>query len=370
MKTHVKSALKVFMKFGLLVGLCFVGACVSNNSKLGSHFSLLESTKPNVLAKIGDADISEADLMRTDWVNFIGMKHREYDARTEAFRTILIEKLIGAEATTANMDTKAFIKEHIVEGGSKVSQKDFDDFLEQHRIPLGQLNAPNKERIVNYLADQRDREKIDAHLDKLTAKTKVEVYFKRPKTNIEIEVPQSAPSWGNSNAPITIIWCDDLEGPFGAETATSIDKLKIKYPDKVKIIFLHAPLPFHANARQLAEASAYIYEHDKEAFWKFCELSLERARAKREHASEGQNSADLSVEELAKEVGIGVPDLLKCIESGKYAAQIEGDIQIVDRAGIPNSTLIINGDLQSWNKKFEHLVQVIDDELRDLNKAH
>src|SRR6266404_2400368 len=52
-----------YLKVGLLVGLSLAGACVSEKPKLGSHVVHAEPSKSDVLAKIGDEEITERDLM-------------------------------------------------------------------------------------------------------------------------------------------------------------------------------------------------------------------------------------------------------------------------------------------------------------------
>jgi protein-disulfide isomerase len=61
------------------------------------------------------------------------------------------------------------------------------------------------------------------------------------------------PSKGSAKAPVTIIEFSDFECPFSAKAAPEVQMLLQAYPDQVRLIFKHKPLPFHSHAAPAVE---------------------------------------------------------------------------------------------------------------------
>src|SRR5450432_2082224 len=86
-----------------------------------------------------------------------------------------------------------------------------------------------------------------------------------------IPVTSKDPMWGNRNAPVTIVHFSDFQCPYCSRVEPAFKQIKEAYgPDKVRIIWKNAPLPFHPNAHPAAEASVGVFElKGNDAFWKF-----------------------------------------------------------------------------------------------------
>ena len=75
-------------------------------------------------------------------------------------------------------------------------------------------------------------------------------------------------SRGPADAQITLIEYSDFECPFCKKFHSTMKEVLDAYPGKIKWVYRHYPLSFHANAGKEAEASECAYElggHEK--FW-------------------------------------------------------------------------------------------------------
>ena len=71
-----------------------------------------------------------------------------------------------------------------------------------------------------------------AHVAKLTKGSPVEVYFKKPKMEVKVEVG-STPFFGKDGAPITIVEFSDFQCPFCSRGADVAHEIQKKYGNKV-----------------------------------------------------------------------------------------------------------------------------------------
>jgi protein-disulfide isomerase len=88
------------------------------------------------------------------------------------------------------------------------------------------------------------------------------------------------PTWGNADAPVTIIEFSDFECPFCARVEGTLEALQQKYgPQRLRIVWKNDPLPFHSQARPAHEAAMMVFTlGGADAFWKFHHLALAHQR--------------------------------------------------------------------------------------------
>ncbi|MBI4009965.1 MAG: thioredoxin domain-containing protein [Candidatus Aenigmarchaeota archaeon] len=139
------------------------------------------------------------------------------------------------------------------------------------------------------------------------------------------------PTIGNRNAPITMTWYVDYQGPFDARfylnTFPLIEKEYIK-TGKVKIIVKDFPLSFHINSKQASRAANCANEQGvyKEYITKIFES--------REKWIDSRN-VDSEFESLYKEVTQRNLDTFKrCLKSSKYNSEIDSDIGEGNKQGV------------------------------------
>lgn len=166
---------------------------------------------------------------------------------------------------------------------------------------------------------------------------------------------------GNKNAEVTLVEYSDYECPFCKRFHPTLLQMMDEYEGKVKWVYRHFPLSFHANAQKEAEAAECANElggNDK--FWEYSDAIFERTTAG------GTGFALDALVPLAKELGLNEKKFQECLDSGKYASHINADMAGGSEAGIsgtPGSIIIDkngNSQLLSGAVPFTSIKSVID----------
>ncbi len=84
-------------------------------------------------------------------------------------------------------------------------------------------------------------------------------------------LPTDGPSFGPSNAKVTVVVFSDFECPYCRELAKTVrDNIPQKYPNDVRVVFKDFPIDsIHKWARAAAEAAHCLASQKPEAFWAF-----------------------------------------------------------------------------------------------------
>jgi protein-disulfide isomerase len=149
---------------------------------------------------------------------------------------------------------------------------------------------------------------------------------------------------GNENAEITLIEYSDLECPFCQRFHTTMQEIMTEYGDKVRWVYRHYPLAFHANAQKEAEGSECVAElGGNDAFWEFIDKMFERTTAN------GTGFALDALGPLAAEVGVNQSQFQRCLDDGKYEQYVKDQLAEGTTAGVSGtpSTFIVNSNGES-----------------------
>jgi len=356
MKTKIRSQLKTMTLMSSVIVLGMVAgfvACTEKSAKAKPNLITKDAPRAGVLAKIGDEEITEEALVGEDKLDFHDLKKREYELRMERLNQLIVEKLVGAEAKKANISLDDYIAKNITKGEIKISDKEFQKFVADKKIPESQINPQIKERINAFLQTQKRQEMIQAYVAKLTKSSPVEVYFSKPKMNIQVEIGQ-APVTGKADAPVTIIEYSDFQCPFCSRAAETVNEIKKKYGSKVQIAFKHFPLPMHREARPASEASMCINEQNADKFWKYHDLLFKNQ----------DKLDDASLEKYAKDVGANVDKFKECFASKRFKDLVQSDLDAGEKLGVRSTpTFFINGQLVSGALPIDAFSEIIDEEL-------
>jgi len=128
---------------------------------------------------------------------------------------------------------------------------------------------------------------------------------------------------GNPDAEITWVEYSDLECPFCKKLHNSwtIGEVMKAYGDKVNFVFKQFPLGFHANAPKEAEAVLCAWElWGSEKYYSYINTIFERTRWN------GTWFALSALVPLAKELGLDESKFKTCLDSGKYASQVQTEM--------------------------------------------
>ena len=199
------------------------------------------------------------------------------------------------------------------------------------------------------LAQQRQGERRAAFAKELRAKYDVKILLEPYRVPVETG---SAPSRGNPKAPVTILEFSDFQCPYCVRARPVVQRVREAYGDKVRFVFRHFPLDFHAQAQKAGEAAACAGEQDR--FWEMHDLLWE-------------NASKLQVADLkAHAAGLGLDGAAfsTCLDSGRHEGLVERDLAAGQGYGVSGTpAFFVNGRPLVGAQPFEAFAKVIDDEL-------
>ena len=144
--------------------------------------------------------------------------------------------------------------------------------------------------------------------------------------------PENLPMRGNPNAMVTIVEFSDYQCPFCNRAESTLRQLLADYPDDLRIVFAHMPLPFHKNADGAARAAHAAYKQGK--FWEMHDKLF---------ANQSKLSDDYYIE-AAQELGLDIEKFKKDMASSDTVSYIEKCKKDASSYGVSGTpTFLING---------------------------
>jgi protein-disulfide isomerase len=161
------------------------------------------------------------------------------------------------------------------------------------------------------------------------------------------------PSRGAVDAPVTIVEFSDFECPFCARVGPILRQLEEAYGGKVRRVYRQFPLvTLHPRARKAAEAS--LCADEQQRFWEMHEALFEQPLA--------LEPSDLSAK--AQRLGLDMQRFGACLDSGRFSARVEQDLQEGVRVGVTGTPAVfINGRMVSGARPYADFARIIDEEL-------
>lgn len=144
---------------------------------------------------------------------------------------------------------------------------------------------------------------------------------------------------GNKNAKVVLVEYSDLECPFCKSFHPTMQQVIKDYGDKVKWVYRHFPLSFHANAQKEAEATECAGKlGGNDAFWKYTDAIFERT------TSNGTGFALDKLAPLAKELGLNESSFKQCLDSGEMTKKVTDQMAKGSEEGVTGTpgTIVVD----------------------------
>ncbi|MFL6196533.1 MAG: thioredoxin domain-containing protein [Thermoanaerobaculia bacterium] len=335
----------------VLVLILALGVCLPACSAQDKASKDQPKSPAGAMAQVNGKDITEADVMKFAADQFAQLEtqyeQQKHELLENALEQTIQDRLLEEEAKTAGKTKEQILADM---KPADVSEADIETFYQQNKA---QIEPRTKEQVApmikQYLEQQRQSEMQQKFYEGLRAKHKIR-YLLEPT---RVEVAATGPAHGPETAPITIVEFSDFQCPYCARLIPTLEEVKKKYGDKVRIVFRQYPLAFHQFAQKAAEASLCAHEQGK--FWEL-------------HDAMFQNQAELSVEQLkakAATMGMNAEQFNACLDNAKYATQVKADFDAGSKAGVNGTpAMFINGRFLSGAQPLGEITKVIDDELQ------
>jgi protein-disulfide isomerase len=189
-----------------------------------------------------------------------------------------------------------------------------------------------------------------------------------PKT-ITIDTGDN-PSRGPADAKVTIVEFSDFQGPNCARFAQeTLPQILSDYGDKIRFVFMNAPLASDAYAEKAAEAGECA--NAQGTFWPYHDLLFQNQQALTDLVNANQAAGLAKVVESLKgyaaQLGLDTAKFNDCLDSGKMASAVLADQQVeqtaIQDAGLTSFGLpafFINGNYVAGDIPYDVFKQVID----------
>ncbi len=311
---------------------------------------LTQATQGEVLAKVGDYEISRQEVEEIAPDQFIQAKQQLYDITQRALSQAIDQTMVKLEADKEGLDADALIEREVTSRLTPPTDMQIDSIYDVYRDQLN--NAPRDSvapQIVDFLTRQQRSLSMQVYLAQLRAQYEIRNYLEPAR----IEMEAIGPSQGPDDAPITLVEFSDFECPFCFRFQATLKQVQETYGDQVRIVYRQFPLnSIHTNAQLAAEASLCADAQGK--FWEMHDAIFE---------VQGKVDAD-GLKAMAADLGLDSEVFDGCLDSREFRAQVAADVRAGSQAGVTGTpALFINGRFLSGAQPFNVVSRVIDDEL-------
>jgi protein-disulfide isomerase len=336
---------------GLILALGFcLPACSATADKAADKKAAAAAGDGQVLALVNGKPITDADVRKSAADQFAQLEH-EYETNKHQLLENQLDQAINDRLVDLEAAAKGVSKEQLLADikAPDVTDAEVDAFYEQNKAQIPRPKDQIAPQIKQYLQQKGQADARQKFFEGLQAKYKVEKKLEPMRT----QVAATGPAKGPATAPVTIVEFSDFQCPFCGRLIPTLEQVKQKYGDKVRIVFRQYPLPMHPNAQKAAEASLCANEQGK--FWEM-------------HDAMFKNQQELAVDNLkakAAALGLKAEEFNSCLDSGKYTAQIQADVKDGSAVGVNGTpAMFVNGRFLSGAVPIEQLSSIIDDELK------
>lgn len=263
------------------------------------------------------------------------------------------QRLVAAEAEAAGQTPEAYLAAQLESQVAPVTDADVEAFFNQNKDRIGNRTLEQVGPQIRQYLEQQNRAQVEqTFYAGLAEKHDVDLLLEPPRTQVAAEGPARGPE----NAPVTIVEFSDFECPFCSRVIPTLNQVKENYGDKVRLVFRQFPLNIHPNAQKAAEAS--LCAHDQGKFWELHDLMFEEQR----------QLTVANLKEKAQRLELDSAAFDQCLDSGKYAEQVQADLAAGMEAGVSGTpAMFVNGIPISGAVPYEQLAEVIDAELARKN---
>jgi len=180
-----------------------------------------------------------------------------------------------------------------------------------------------------------------------------------PSTSKEVwKVPVSKddPSWGPTDALVTIVEFSEFQCPYCEKVRKSLGTVKSSYPKDVRLVWKDRPLPFHKRALPAAILGREAFEQKGSAtFWKLHDILFDNQKALEESDLLG----------YAGRVGLNLGKVKTALASNPYKSFLDDSENLasdVKATGTPH--FFVNGRRLVGAQPFTKFESLIDEELK------
>jgi predicted DsbA family dithiol-disulfide isomerase len=310
----------------------------------------LAQTSENVLATVNNIEITEKQVDESVAAQIRPLQQQLYAIRRAALENLITTKILAGEAMARGMPIEEFRKQ-LTRGEINVTPAQVEDAFKQNASFFASMSPDEaRERLRLDLENQARMKHYRDALEALRKKWTVSINFSPPVFVSDLDDGVS-PAKGAVSPAVTLVEFSDFECPFCNQVQGTLKRVMETYGKDVRLVFKHLPLAGHRNSLPAARAAYCASEQDR--FWQFHDALWE-----------SRNLSARGLEQIANELGLGVPKFKTCVESEQSRAAIVKDIETARQFVIDSTpSFIINGNVIKGALSFADFQRIIEQEL-------
>lgn len=249
------------------------------------------------------------------------------------FEEAVAQSLLQQEAKRRHVSVTAMLQDQVDKRLREPTEADITAAYQADpdlvaRVPLQQATDIIKAQLI---AEQRQQLR-DAFVDTLRNNATVHYDFPIPELPRYRMDTANSPSRGPADAAITLITFTDYQCTYCKRANTTIEALRLRYPEQIRVISQDFPLPQHPQALLAAEAAFCAREQNR--FWHY-------------HDRLFANPEDLSREALvghATDLKLDMAAFESCLDGSRAKDAVEASVTMAERYGVSGTPAIfLNG---------------------------
>ena len=328
--------------------------CTKESTATPSGGTAVGATLPETLATVAGEPVTVADLGAQVGIQLTQLESQYLRNRSQLIQqsldAVVSERMLQAEARRQNKSVEELVAAEA--GGYDITDLEITTWYNQNRNRVGTRSLDEvRTDIADFLRNEKRTAAARALEQRLRSELAVAVNFQPYRLTFNNE---GSPSLGTRGAPVEVVEFSDFQCPFCQRFAPTLKQLAQNFGSNVYIVYRQFPIAsIHPQAVKASEASLCAEEQGK--FWEYHDLLfVEQTR--------------LMVPDLkakARRVGMDGTRFDSCLDTGKYAEQVQRDLAEGERAGVTGTPAVfVNGThVRGGAVPYETVAQAVQREL-------
>ena len=312
--------------------------------------SALGQTPDTVVATVNGRPITLKQVDESMSVQLYPLQQQLYAIRKAALENLITAKILQSEAAARGISIEE-LRRQLTLGEINVARAQINEAYTQNKSFFASMSPDEaRERLRLDLENQARMKHYRTGLEALRKKWSVELSFDAPQFVLELDDGVS-PARGSTKPTVTIVEFSDFECAFCSEVQNTLKQVMQMFGKDVRLVFKHMPLEGHRNSLPAARAAYCAAEQDR--FWQFHDALFA-----------SRNLSPALFEEIANDLGLGVPKFQACLNSEHSRTAIVKDIETARLFRIESTpSFIVNGKLIKGALSFADFQKIIEREL-------
>ena len=303
-----------------------------------------------VLATVNNVEVTQQQVDDSIAAQIYPLQQQLYAIRKAALENLITTKILESEATSRHVSIDE-LRKQLTLGEVNVTRAQVEEAYKQNASFFATMSPDEaRERLRLDLENQARMKHYRAGLDALRKKWTVTMNFSPPVFVSELDDGVS-PIRGGAKPVVTIVEFSDFECPFCKQVQSALKQVVETYGREVRLVFKHLPLEGHRNSLPAARAAYCAAEQER--FWQFHDALFTAG-----------NLSPPVFEQIASDLGLGLPKFQECVASERSRAAVVKDIEAARRLRIESTpSFVVNGKVIQGALSFAEFQKIIEQEL-------